>query len=169
MPSHTYTAQQIEDVRKKMYSVRGRLKTMLRHVPGGWNPSVRLDENFWTRVAGRNVCLPHCRIRVLRQEVHGGKKSCPVWVEWIFPVGKILTVDEFVKSGRRALRHWRAGLDGESLADDIRDMQDASIEIPKIVEMMPHIARLCHPDPLVNMAGEGGWNEVRRGVRKKKK
>lgn len=169
MPSHNYTAQQLEDVRKKMHSARGRLKTMLRHIPGEWNPSARLDENYWSQRAGRNVRAPHCRIRVLREKRYDGKNSCPVYVEWIFPVGKILTVDEFVKGGRRALRHWRMGIDDGSLADDIRDMQDASIEIPQIVEMMPHLARLCHPDPLVNMAGEGGWNEVRRGVRKKKK
>lgn len=167
--SNTYTPKQLEDVRKKMHSSRSRLKTMLCHIPGGWIPSTRLDENLHTKVAnGRWERIPHCRVRILRSVVRDGKKSCPVYVEWIFPVGKVPTVDDFTKIGRRSLRYWRDGLDEGSLANDILDMQAASVELPKIIEILPHIACLCHPDPLVNLLGEGGWKEARKGIRKKK-
>jgi len=167
---NTYTPQQLEDVRKKMHLSRSRLKTMLCHIPGGWVPSTRLEENFHMQVGnGRWQRSPHCRIRVLRSGVRDGKKSCPVYVEWRFPVGHLPTVDDFAKNGKRAFGHWCHGVDPKSFIADIRDIQDASAEIPDILEMLPHIAALCHPDPLMNLVGEGGWKEASKDVRKKQK
>lgn len=168
--SNAYTPKQLEDVRTKMHASRSRLKTMLRHIPGGWVPSTRLEENFHSKAAnGRWERIPHCRIRVIRSGVRDGKKSCPVCVEWRFPVGNLPTVDDFAKNGKRVFRHWCQGVDTKSFDSDIIDIQDASAEIPDILEMLPHIAALCHPDPLMNMVGEGGWKEASRDVRKKRK
>jgi hypothetical protein len=169
MPLRNYTSQQIEDVRKKMSASRNRLKSILLHMPGGWTTSFRLDENNHTiEHAGRQIRFPYILIRILREGMHDGKKSCPVYLRWAFPVGKIPTVEEFTKNGSRALRTWNTGVDQGSFADDVRDIQDASNEIPKILDMMPQIARLCHPDPLVNMDGEGEWKKIRKSVRKKR-
>lgn len=140
--------EQMDALRRIAAGVRSRLKTALKHHPGGWHPSFTVSEY------GGNG-KPSLRIMLVRRGADA--KGLNFAVYWNHSYGAPPSKDG-LRDFRYGCRRWKSSRD---MSADLADLVNAQAEIDGILPLIWAAFRLANPDKLVQMAGEAEWQQSR--------
>lgn len=145
----------LDEMRRLAAGARSRMKTALKHIPGGWNPS-------FTVVEYGDGGKPALRIMLVRKGDHGRGLNFAVY--WVHGYGRPPSKDQ-LRELRYGCRRWKTGTD---MSADLHDLIGAQQEIDQILPLVWAAFRLANPDKLVQMAGEAEWKQSRPPARRRK-
>lgn len=144
-------SDELEEVRQRAMAARGRMKTALKHFPGGWSPSFSVSHRY-------GDADPSIRIMLVRGRYCGGLEFT---VFWRFLSGSLPSLEQ-VRNVSYGVRCYKRG-STENMMHDIAELNQVHAEVEHIIPLVHLAYRLASTDKLVQMAAEADWSKLRGG------
>jgi hypothetical protein len=144
-------SDELDQVRRQAAAARGRMKTALKHFPGGWNPSFSVSHIYGSEG-------PTIRIMLVRKGSGGGLQFTAFWRH---QVKKLPTLEQ-VNDIRYGVRCYKRG-STENMMRDIAELNRVHAEVEDILPLVYLAFRLSSTDKLIQMAAEEDWAKLRKG------
>jgi hypothetical protein len=143
-------SDELDQVRRQAAAARGRMKTALKHFPGGWNPSFSVSLPYRS--------TPTMRIMLVRK---GSGAGLQFTAFWRYPTNKLPSLEQ-LREVRYGVRCYKVG-SPENMMRDIAELNQAHAEVEDILPLVHLAYRLSSTDKLVQMAAEADWAKLRKG------
>jgi len=144
-------SDELDQVRRQAAAARGRMKTALKHFPGGWNPSFTVSYRY-----GEGG--PSIRIMLIRKGSGGGLQFTAFWRHGV----RNLPTLEQLHNIRYGVRCYKVG-SAENMRNDIAELNRVHTEVEDILPLVHLAYRLSSTDKLIQMAAEADWAKLRKG------